>query len=189
MGERKNHRDPGKNPETGAMANFSHKAIVWWLPILYCLISSLFYLRTYDSAQVKITIMQMGGLVLLTMWGARLVSLGRSALNRNDLICLSPFLAYLLVGILSFLHAPYHMASVDFFLRHCFFMIVALIVIYEFDAEAAQRLTNILILTAWIAVGYGFLQWIDTTWFPRGAGQGIDPFIWRAAFGDRVFST
>ncbi len=129
--------------------DFAHKAVVWWLPVLYCLISSLFYLRTYDSAQVKITIMQMGGAVLLALWAARLIEAGRSAFNKADLLCLSPFLAYLLVGILSFWHAPYHMASVDFFLRHFFFMIVALIVIYEFDAKDADRLTKILIFTAW----------------------------------------
>jgi O-antigen ligase/tetratricopeptide (TPR) repeat protein len=168
---------------------FAHKAVVWWLPILYCLISSLFYLRTYDSAQVKISIMQMGGLVLLAIWAVRLVELGCKAFNKEDLITLSPFLAYLAVGIFSFLHAPYNMASVDFFLRHCFFMIVALIMIYEFESEAVDRLTKVLIFTAWIAVGYGFLQYVDNTWFPRGVGKGIDPFIWRGAFGLRVFST
>jgi tetratricopeptide (TPR) repeat protein len=38
-------------------------------------------------------------------------------------------------------------------------------------------------------VGYGFWQFIDVTWFPSGVGKGIDPFIWRGAFGVRVFST
>lgn len=167
---------------------FAHKAVVWWLPILYCLISSLFYLRTYDSAQVKITIMQMGGLALLTMWAARLVEMGRRAINKDDLVALAPFLAYLAVGVVSFLNAPYHMASVDFFLRHMFFMIAALIVIYEFEGEAVERLTRVLIFTAWIAVLYGFLQFLDG-WFPRGIDKGIDPFIWRGAFGERIFST
>lgn len=168
---------------------FAHKVILWWLPLLYLLISSLFYLRTYDSAQVKITVMQMGGLALLVLWIARLIETGKAAFSREDLVCLSPFLAYLAVGIFSFLHAPYHMASIDFFLRHFFFMTVALIVIYEFDQAATERLTRILIWTAWIAAGYGFLQFLDTRWFPQGVGKGIDPFIWRGAFGTRVFST
>ena len=168
---------------------FAHRIIIWWLPILYLLISSLFYLRTYDSAQVKITIMQMGGLALLTLWGIRLVEAGKRAFSREDLVCLSPFLAYMLVGIFSFLHAPYHMASVDFFIRHMFFMTAALIVIYEFDQKATERLTRILIWTAWIAVGYGFLQLVDIRFFPPGVGKGLDPFIWRGAFGLRIFST
>ncbi|MCX5797438.1 MAG: tetratricopeptide repeat protein [Elusimicrobia bacterium] len=189
MAERKAAKDQRRTSASATAEAFSHKAIIWWLPILYCLISSLFYLRTYDSAQVKITVMQMGGAALLAMWAARLLEAGWGVFNKDDLVCLSPFLAYLAVGILSFAHAPYHMASVDFFLRHFFFMTAALIVIYEFDARAMERLTDILVLTAWIAVGYGFLQWVDITWFPKGAGNGIDPFIWRGAFGDRIFST
>src|SRR5207253_242182 len=117
-----------------------------------------FYLRTYDSAQVKITMMQMGGLALLTMWVARLIESGGAAFTKDDVVCMSPFLAYLLVGILSFAHAPYHMASVDFFLRHFFFMTAALIVVYEFDQTGTDRLTRILIWTGWVAIGYGFVQ-------------------------------
>jgi O-antigen ligase/tetratricopeptide (TPR) repeat protein len=189
MADQRSTKSQRRNPPAAAAESFAHKTIVWWLPILYCLISSLFYLRTYDSAQVKITVMQMGGAALLALWLARLLEAGRKAFNKDDLVCLSPFLAYLAVGILSFIHAPYHMASVDFFLRHVFFMTAALIVIYEFDAKAMERLTDILVLTAWIAVGYGFLQWIDINWFPHGPGNGIDPFIWRGAFGKRIFST
>ena len=174
----------GNTPEL-----LAHRIIVWWLPLLYLLISSLFYLRTYDSAQVKISVMQMGGLALLTFWGVRLLEAGRSAFNKNDLVTLAPFLAYLLVGILSYLHSPYHMASTDFFLRHVFFMTVALILVYEFDQAGTDRLTRILIWTAWVAVGYGFLQFVDTKFFPAGPGKGLDPFIWRGAFGERIFST
>lgn len=168
---------------------FAHRAIITWLPLLYLLISSLFFLRTYDSAQVKISMMQMGGLGLLTMWLARLAVAGRHALNREDLVCLSPFLAYLFWGVFSYLKAPYHMSSTDFFLRHLFYMTAALITIYEFDAAAVARLFKILIWTAWIAIGYGALQFVDNSMFPPGPGKGIDPFVWRGAFSDRVFST
>lgn len=168
---------------------FAHRVIVWWLPLLYFLISSLFYLRTYDSAQVKITVMQMGGLAVLTLWIVRLVEAGGAAFTKDDLVTLSPFFAYLLVGILSYMHAPYHMASTDFFLRHCFYMTVALVAVYELDQPAADRLTRVLIWTGWVAILYGFWQVIDTKYFPAGPGKGIDPFIWRGAFGERVFST
>ncbi len=169
---------------------FAHKAITLWLPMLYFLISSLFFLRTYDSAQVKISIMQMGGVGLLTLWLCRLTLAGRHALNKEDLITLSPFLAYLLYGIFSFLHAPYHMASTDFFIRQTFYMIVALIAIYEFDEHGVSRLFDWLIWTAWVAIGYGMLQFVDAhAGFKPGIGNGIDPFVWRGAFGPRVFST
>jgi len=179
-------------PRAGVRADaeaFAHKAITLWLPMLYFLISSLFFLRTYDSAQVKISIMQMGGLGLLTLWLCRLTLAGRRALNKEDFVALSPFLAYLVWGIFSFLHAPYRMASTDFFLRQTFYMIVALIVIYEFDDAAVQNLFNWLIWTAWVAIGYGMIQFVDARWFPPGIGRGIDPFVWRGAFGPRVFST
>ncbi len=176
-------------PEDPRAEGFAHKIIVWWLPILYFLISSLFYLRTYDSAQVKITVMQMGGLTLLTLWICRLIEAGGAAFTKDDLVCLSPFLAYLLVGILSYIHAPYLMSSTDFFLRHVFFMTAALIVIYEFSAVDTDRLTRILLWTGWVAIGYGFLQFLDLKLFPPGLGLGIDPFIWRGAFGERIFST
>ncbi|OGR82371.1 MAG: hypothetical protein A3J74_02845 [Elusimicrobia bacterium RIFCSPHIGHO2_02_FULL_57_9] len=189
MGDNRNNKSGRKSAQDFSAELLAHTAIIWWLPLLYLLISSLFYLRTYDSAQVKITVMQMGGLALLTLWGARLFEAGKAAFNKEDLICLSPFLAYLAVGILSFIHAPYRMASVDFFLRHFFFMTVALIAIYELNQAATDWLTRVLIWTAWIAVGYGFLQYIDIKWFPPGIGKGLDPFIWRGAFGQRVFST
>ncbi len=168
---------------------FAHRAIITWLPLLYLLISSLFFLRTYDSAQVKISMMQMGGLGLLTMWLVRLAVAGRHALNREDLVCLSPFLAYLFWGVFSYMKAPYHMSSTDFFLRHLFYMIAALITIYEFDEAAIARLFKVMIWTAWIAIGYGALQFVDNSMFPVGPGKGIDPFVWRGAFSDRVFST
>ncbi|MBI4061188.1 MAG: O-antigen ligase family protein [Elusimicrobia bacterium] len=177
-------RDQRTDAET-----YAHRAIIAWLPLLYLLISSLFFLRTYDSAQVKISMMQMGGLGLLTMWLARLAIAGRHALNKDDLVCLSPFLAYLFWGVFSYLKAPYHMASTDFFLRHLFYMIAALITIYEFDEAAIARLFKVLIWTAWIAIGYGALQFVDNTAFPPGVNKGIDPFVWRGAFGTRVFST
>ncbi|MBI3547446.1 MAG: O-antigen ligase family protein [Elusimicrobia bacterium] len=168
---------------------FCRKAIYWWLPILYLLISSAFYLRTYDSAQVKITLVQMGGLCLIALYVCRLLEEGALAFSKDDLVCLAPFLAYLGYGIVSFLHAPYHWSSTDFFIRRLFYMTVPLIVVQEFTQPAVSRLTRILIWSTWITVGYGVLQWFDYHFFPTGVGNGIDPFIWRGAFGDRVFST
>jgi hypothetical protein len=127
--------------------------------------------------------MQMGGLGLLTLWLARLVEAGRSALSKDDLVCLSPFLAYLGWGIFSYWKAPYNMASTDFFLRHMFYMIVALVAVYELDEKGSQHLLRVLIWTGWIAIGYGTLQAVDNNCFPGGIGKGIDPFLWRGAFG------
>lgn len=186
------YKTRGASPaeESQAAGLFARKAILWWLPLLYLLIADAFYLRTYDSAQVKITLVQMGGICLLGLWLCRLIGEGRGRIfSKTDLVTLAPFLAYFAYGVFSFLHAPYKFSSLDALLRRIFYMTVPLIIIREFDEPAVNRLTRVLIWTTWICAGYGFLQWFDTSFFPPGVGKGPDPFIWRGAFGDRVFST
>jgi len=170
--------------------SFARKAIWWWLPVLYLLISDTFYLRTYDSAQVKITLLQMGGFGLLGLWASLLVLEGRRAFRREDFVFLAPFFAYLLYVIVSFVSAPYRGPSVDDFVRSLLYMSVTLIVTREFTASAVDRLTSVLMVTAYIAIGYGVVQFLDTRFFPpKDMGPGLDPFVWRWAFGPRVFST
>ncbi|OGR51029.1 MAG: hypothetical protein A2049_04010 [Elusimicrobia bacterium GWA2_62_23] len=170
--------------------SFARKAIWWWVPLLYLLISDTFYLRTYDSAQVKITLLQMGGFGLIGMWVSLLLLEGRRAFRREDFIFLAPFFAYLLHVLISFSHAPYPGPSVDDFVRYTIYMSVTLIVIREFTKDAIDRLTKVLIITAYIAVLYGLVQFLDFHFFPpKDQGPGLDPFIWRGAFGRRIFST
>ncbi|MHB0994761.1 MAG: O-antigen ligase family protein [Elusimicrobiales bacterium] len=170
--------------------SFARKAICWWLPLLYLLISDTFYLRTYDSAQVKITLLQMGGIGMLGLWVSLLVLEGRKAFRKEDFVFLAPFAAYLAYVIASFFHAPYMGPSVDDFVRYTLYMSVTLIVIREFTTADVERLTKVLIVTAYIAILYGVVQFLDTRFFPpKDQGPGLDPFIWRWAFGPRVFST
>ncbi|HNT97457.1 MAG TPA: tetratricopeptide repeat protein [Elusimicrobiales bacterium] len=168
----------------------ARRAIWTWLPFLYLLISDSFYLRTYDSAQVKITLLQMGGFSLLGLWLGLLFLEGRKAFKSADFVFLAPFFAYLAYIAVGFLRAPYTGPSVDDFVRYFLYMSVGLIVIREFGQTALERLTRVLLAAAYIAVLYGLVQFIDTRWFPpKHIGPGIDPFIWRGAFSDRVFST
>jgi tetratricopeptide (TPR) repeat protein/O-antigen ligase len=51
-----------------------------------------------------------------------------------------------------------------------------------------KRLWRWLIAAAWVAIGYGVVQYLDARYF-RGTASGLDPFIWRQAFQHRVFST
>ena len=169
---------------------FARKVIWWWLPLLYLLISDSFYLRTYDSAQVKITLLQMGGFTLVGLWVSLLVLEGRKAFRKEDFVFLAPFFAYLVYVVISFCHAPYKGASVDDLVRYVLYMSVSLIVIREFNESAINRLTKVLIITAYLSVLYGFVQFLDGRLFPaKDMGPGLDPFIWRQAFGVRVFST
>ncbi|HOZ01961.1 MAG TPA: O-antigen ligase family protein, partial [Candidatus Syntrophosphaera sp.] len=168
----------------------ARKAIWWWLPILYLLISDAFYLRTYDSAQVKITLLQMGGFSLIGLWVSLLVLEGRKAFRKEDFVFLAPFFAYLVYVLISFAHAPYKGPSVDDLVRYTCYMSVSLIVLREFNESAINRLTKILIVTAYISIVYGFIQFLDTRLAPtKEVGPMLDPFIWRWAFAKRIFST
>lgn len=174
-----------------AATQWAHKSIIWWLPILYLFIADSFYLRTYDSAQVKITLVQMGGICLFSLWLCRLLEEGKKGLlSKTDIATMAPFMAYFAWGIISYMHAPYKYSSLDGLLRRIFYMTVPLIVVREFDEKGTSRLTRILMIASWITIGYGMLQWFDVTFFPKpGPGNGPDPFIWRGAFTPRVFST
>lgn len=177
--------------EEGTAMSLARNAIFWWIPFFYFLVSDSFYLRTYDSAQVKITVVQMGGVCLLALWLCLLIEEGFKAFRKKDLIILAPFIAFFGSGVFSFLHAPYQGPSIDDFIRRCVYMTVALILVREFTEPAVRRLTRWIVITAAVAILYGFLQFIDTRFFYNtpGPGNGIDPFIWRMAFEKRVFST
>ena len=168
---------------------FARKAIWWWLPILYLLISDCFYLRTYDSAQVKITLLQLGGFAVVGLWLSLLALEGRKAFRKEDFVFLAPFFAYLVYVIISFCHAPYKGGSVDDLVRYFLYMSVSIIVLREFNESAIKRLTQVLLVAAYITVLYGFVQFLDTRLFLPEQGTGVDPFTWRWAFSGRVFST
>ncbi|MCX7905700.1 MAG: tetratricopeptide repeat protein [Elusimicrobiales bacterium] len=166
-------------------------AIHFFLPLLYVSISSAFYLRTYDSAQVKITLLQMGGITLAVMWFSLIILEGKKAFFKDDFLFLSPFIAYFFYIIFSFINVPYKEWAIDDFVRYLLYSLISLIIIREFDSKAIDRLTKFLIFSAWIAAGYGIIQWIDVTFFPKEKFSqfGFDPFIWRGAFANRIFST
>ncbi|MBI4054615.1 MAG: O-antigen ligase family protein [Elusimicrobia bacterium] len=170
-------------------ASLARKAILWWLPLLYLLISDSFYLRTYDSAMVKITLLQMGGAAVVCLWAILLWERRRFPFDQKALVLLAPFFLYLLSGIVSFSHAPYPGSSADDFLRRVFYMSFSMIVVSEFDEARVEWFSRVLTWTAAIAVLYGFIQYLDEAFFPPGTNMGLDPFVWRGAFGSRIFST
>jgi len=176
-------------PQTSPAVDFCRKVIQWWLPLLYLLVSCSFYLRTYDSAQVKITLVHMGGITLIAAWMALLLNEGRNAFRRQDFVFFAPFLLYFAYIIFSFINVPYKGQSLDDFIRYLVYTAVAMVIINEFDQPAIARLTRIIIISTWIVIGYGTLQVIDTQFFFSKGLPGVDPFVWRGAFGTRVFST
>ncbi|OGR92093.1 MAG: hypothetical protein A2992_08630 [Elusimicrobia bacterium RIFCSPLOWO2_01_FULL_59_12] len=171
-------------------ARLSSRYLSYGLPFLYLLTSIAFYLRTYDSAQVKITIVQMLGTVLVTLWYLKVACEGGVSLKRYAPVVV-PLLASLASGLISFSHTAYPGPNLDETLRRVFYVHFALIALTEINTlERLKRMVKYLLLATAISVGYGMIEMLDIRFYPISRfPAGIDPFIWRQAFATRIFST
>jgi tetratricopeptide (TPR) repeat protein/O-antigen ligase len=123
------------------------------------------------------------------VWLTKILLEGHLPFDRGDLVYVAPFLAFLLSGILAWVHSPFKGWAFEETSRRIFYLVIALIMIAEFRSnERMKRLWRWLMAAAWVAVGYGVVQYLDARYF-RLPANGIDPFIWRQAFQHRVFST
>lgn len=167
--------------------------IKFFVPVWYLLIAVMFYLRTYDSCQIKITLTQIGGAVLILLWVVKFLESPKKVFEfyKQNLVVLLPVILFLLSGIYSHLVvSPLKAASGMELIRRVVYMFVVLIVAYEFNSlEKVQRLVRWLLLALFIATFYGIIQYLDGKYFLPNPEPGIDPFIWRQAFGNRIFST
>jgi hypothetical protein len=114
---------------------FCEEVIKYGLPILYFLVSVAFYLKTYDSAQIKITLIQIGGVVLLAVWLIKIIEENINEFLKENLIIIIPLLAFLLSGIISYFHSPFALASGNELTRRVLYIAMSLIVIKEFNSE------------------------------------------------------
>lgn len=172
-------------------ARLSSRWLSVGLPYLYFLTSVAFYLHTYDSAQVKITIVQMMGMVLIGLWYLTILC-DRDRDWMDYLPVAAPLLASLASGMLSWSHAAYPGPSLDEALRRVFYIHFALIALTEIKTmERMQRMLRFLLAAVAVAAVYGLIQFLDWKFFPVSGGNtsGLDPFVWRQAFTARVFST
>jgi len=170
-------------------ARISSRYLSYALPFLYMLTSIAFYLHTYDSAQVKITLVQMGGVVLAGFWYVSLACDWEKQWDEYAPVAL-PLLVCLASGILSFSHAAYRGPSLDEFLRRVFYIHFALIALRELNTVARiRRLLLYLLIAVAVAALYGLLQFLDIEFYPGQQLPGLDPFVWRQAFGTKIFST
>ena len=168
----------------------SSKFVLYGLPLFYFLVAVSFYLGTYDSAQIKITIVQIGGMALICSWLVYKFE-GDFFYNfKKNIIVLLPIILFLLSGLISLLHSPFQLASLNEFIRRFIYCFLAIIIIDCFeDKKSLNRIVNFLIFATYIICIYAVIQFIDTRYFPAPPAKGLDPFIWRWAFGNRIFST
>ncbi|MBL0349664.1 MAG: O-antigen ligase family protein [Elusimicrobia bacterium] len=183
------HNDRPWTPE--GLADLFSRLVAFSLPMTYFLVTVSFYLRTYDSAQIKITFAQIGCALVTLFWVLQLIFEKRWPFSKADLPVVAPFLAVLASGCLSYFQSSFKAGSLDEFIRRVFYVLMALVVIAEFRGlDRQRRLFRWLLASFGITVLYGFVQYFDGRLFPPGAGGvGLDPFIWRQAFSWRVFSS
>ena len=163
--------------------NWLDQVLTWGIGLLCLFISICFYLGTYDTAFVKITLLQTGGIVLLTFWAALLAVQKRGPVAKQNLPWILPFLIYFGWNFLITLFAPYPLDAFDEILRYVLYFGLSLLILDRFTQNSARILTKCIILAAWISCVYGLLQVVDR-WLP-----GADIMPWRGYFGTRIFST
>ena len=153
--------------------------IEFGLPILAFLIALSFYLKTYDSCQIKITLLHIGATIIIAAWIVKVIERGRLLESREQRLYVIPVLFFLLSGIISFSISPFKFTSFEELTRRILYTGIFMIALIEFNSsEKVNRMFRWILAATFIAVFYGLVQFID-----------LDPFIWRQAFGDRIFST
>ncbi len=137
-----------------------------------------FYLRTYDSAMVKITILQLGVLAAFTIWLLGSVYEGRFEIPEKVMPFILPATLLVVWNALRFVLSDYRMAAMDGFIKQEALLISFILALLSFSRRDIRKVI-IIILGGWsITVVYGLMQHL-----------GLDPFIWKGAFGERIFST
>jgi len=138
-----------------------------------------FYLRAYDSTAIKYTILQWGSLTMLFGWLWQGLSRGRFSAPAASWPALLPALGYGAWMILRFASEPHKLGALPDFLTQLTMLVGFLATFLGFaGARSASRFAALTVAAAWLVALYALCQ-----------AAGIDPFIWKGAFGPRVFST
>jgi len=166
------------------------KFILYGLPLFYLLVAVSFYLVTYDSAQIKITIVQIGGVLLVASWLALKLETGDFSKLKNHFFIFLPIILFFISGLVSLFISPFFQISLNEFIRRFIYCFLSIIIMDIFiDEKSINRLINFLIVATYIVCIYAVIQYIDYRFFPAPPSKGLDPFAWRCVFSERVFST
>ncbi|MDR1474381.1 MAG: O-antigen ligase family protein [Endomicrobium sp.] len=171
--------------------NALRKTLIFGLPVFYFLMAISFYLGTYDSAQIKITIFHIGGLFLIMTWLLLKIEEASFSFFKNKFIYIFPVFLLLLSGAVSFSISPYKLTSLNEFLKRFIYCGIVFILVDIFDDnKKILNIKNWLIAASFVVCTYGILQIFDYHLFPKETfSSGLDPFVWRQAFSERIMST
>ncbi|MFC1485169.1 O-antigen ligase family protein [bacterium] len=156
------------------------KVIEYGLPWFCCIFVLAFYLKTYDSCQIKITLVQMGGVFFIGLWLMKILEERKFILqDKEQFRLLLPVICFLISGIISYFISPFKLTSLEELTRRLIYLLTFFVVVSEFnDIKRIERFIFWFGIGALVSSLYGVVQYLD-----------LDPFIWKRAFGDRIFST
>ncbi len=184
MAKKRTHIYLVPNAATSTAAeSFLHRALVHATGALGLLISISFFTATYDTAQVKLTLLHMGGLLLTALWAALQIVRRKSPFTKHNFPFLLPLFAYLGWNIVCYVFAPYHLNAAEEFFRFILYTIITLLAATEFSLSDIKAITNWFLIAVWICFAYGAVQILDR-FLP-----GVDVLPWRGFFTKRIFST
>lgn len=162
------------------LTHFLELFIVKILPVFAFVLAIAFYLQTYDSCQIKITLAYMGSTLFVSLWMIKFFEQNKPlSLVRDYNTLLLPVVLFLVSGIVSYSVSPFKSTSLEEILKRILFISMFFVVASEFGKK--ERVESLL---RWIMVGalvsslYGLIQYFQ-----------LDPFLWKNAFGKRIFST
>lgn len=150
---------------------------------LILLVSIAFFTGTYDAAHVKLTLLQMGSVLLLSLWGALKLTERKKPFTKKTLPFLVPLFIYIAWQTLCFVCFPYKLEAAEEFIRLWMYGGLTCLIACEFTAQDIRTVTRWLLAAAWISFLYGALQ-IANRWMP-----GIDFLAWNSFFAGRIFAT
>jgi tetratricopeptide (TPR) repeat protein len=181
--------------------NLFGKILEYGLPVMCFLLAVSFYMKTYDSCQIKISIVHVGGAIFTAIWLLKnifqmtLVSRNFIELENKEVsfknyfyneylkkfnhFLFIPVLLFLFYSVFSYSMSPFKVASMEELVKRMIYIFTFFIVATEFDSlKKIERLIFWAILGTLVSSFYGLIQIL-----------GLDPLSWKGAFGDRVFST
>ncbi|MFH1784624.1 MAG: tetratricopeptide repeat protein [bacterium] len=159
--------------------NIYEKIIGSVLLVMVFGIALAFNLATYDSCYVKITILQLGATLIFGAWLLGLLSSSHfTKQTRNLLLFNIPVFAFFLWGLVTFFISPFKGAGTEELIKLLCYASVYFVVINNVKQALLRRIIYSVLITAFIAVFYAYVQRF-----------GFDPYVWKGAFNERVFST
>ena len=137
------------------------RLLTYWLSALCFFIAIPLFFNCLDSAQIKITLYEMGAVGALGLWLSKLIFYKENIFTTRNLIKLLPFILYIGYVLISYFFHPYIMGRMESLFKFLGLILFFLIIVFEFDKKDISTLLKAVIACAWVVSIYGFIKVIN----------------------------